>query len=207
MHVDHLAARRERVQQRADAVALGQVDVEHAAAVTRGDPRRRERGEFVWPNRRRQRHPHPPRHPRSRPDGRQRPAHHFAPAVQQQHAIRDRLDQVHVVRAQDHGGACIAQLPDQAAHEVLVHGIEAAEGLVQDRQGRLVQQRGDELHLLLVPFRQRVDAVTLAAGEIEVLQPRARLGLCLGRRHPPKACQVDDHRQDLCVGVEAAVLR
>ena len=150
---------------------------------------------------------HPPRHPRRRADGRQRPAHHLAPAVQQQHAIRDRLDQVHVVRAQDHRRAGVAQLADQPAHEVLVHGVEAAEGLIEDRQRRLVQQRGDQLHLLLVPLRQRVDAVALAAREIEALEPRTRPTLRLRLRHPAQTREVDDHRQDLGVGVQAAVLR
>ena len=58
VHVEHLAPRGERVQQRANGAALGQVDLEHA--------------------------------------------------------IGDRLDQVHVARAQDHGRPGVAQLAGHA---------------------------------------------------------------------------------------------
>src|SRR5204862_227351 len=56
-----------------------------------------------------------------------------------------------------------------------VDRIEAAERLVEDHQLGIVQQRGDELHLLLHPPRQLVDLrlapILLGAGEAEPLQP------------------------------------
>src|SRR3712207_6951647 len=58
-----------------------------------------------------------------------------------------------------------------------VDRIEAAERLVEDHEVRVVEERGDELHLLLHAARQLVDLreppVLLRRLEPEPLQPRS----------------------------------
>ena len=61
----------------------------------------------------------------------------FAPAVHQQHAIGDALDEIHLVRAEDDGGAVGAELAHQSEEELLTERIETGKRLVEDRQHRL----------------------------------------------------------------------
>ena len=48
----------------------------------------------------------------------------------------------------DDGGSLFLQAQDLLADQFRIHGVEAAEGLVQDHEGRPVHHRGDELDLL-----------------------------------------------------------
>src|SRR5207248_3160139 len=65
------------------------------------------------------------------------------------HRVAQPLGVVHEVRAEDHRLAAALQLDDGVLERLCVDGIEAAERLVEDHEVGIVQQRADELHLLL----------------------------------------------------------
>jgi hypothetical protein len=78
------------------------------------------------------------------------------------------LDQV---RAEEDRPAGALKVGDDLAESALVQRIEAPEGFVQDDDLGLVEDRGDELELLLHPLRQVLDAVVSAIGQVEPLEP------------------------------------
>lgn len=64
-------------------------------------------------------------------------------------AVAELLGLVHRVRGEDDGAAAGVLLVDEVAHQAAIDGVEAAEDLVENQQVRLVDDGGDELHLLL----------------------------------------------------------
>ena len=100
---------------------------------------------------------------------------HLLAARDDAHRVAHLLGVVHDVRAEDHRLAAALELEHRVLERLRVDRIEAAERLVEDDEIGIVQQRGDELHLLLHAARQLVDLgvapVLVAAGETEPLEP------------------------------------
>src|SRR5690606_24056372 len=70
------------------------------------------------------------------------------------HVVADALRMLDDVRAEDDRAALRLQLRDDLAQDALVDRIETTERLVQDDDLGVVQDRADELDLLLHPLRQ-----------------------------------------------------
>ena len=82
-----------------------------------------------------------------------RTAHHDAAAVGDRHGLAHRLDGVHLVGREDDGLAPIPELQERLAEERDVDGVEARKWLVHEQDLGVVQDRGQELDLLLVALR------------------------------------------------------
>src|SRR5690606_34762400 len=106
------------------------------------------------------------------------------------------LDELHLVRAQHHGGARAAQLADQREEQVLVERVESAEWLVEDRELGAVHDGGDELHLLLVALREAAQLVARAIGEAEALEPAVGLAARVRPAHPAQRREVGEVTAD-----------
>ena len=76
-------------------------------------------------------------------------------------------------REQDRS-ALLFQFEDHVLEHVRIDGIESGERLVHDDQLGLVQQRGDELDLLLHALRHFLDALVDPFRDVEPLRPFAR---------------------------------
>src|SRR5258708_10783424 len=66
--------------------------------------------------------------------------------------VADFFDLIHAVGAEEDGLALLAQVDERVHEKRGGDGIEAAEGLVHDDEIGVVEQRGDELDLLLHAF-------------------------------------------------------
>src|SRR5882762_4697402 len=117
------------------------------------------------------------------------------------------LGLLHDVRGEEDGLATAVQIEHHVFHYLSVDGIETREGLVQDHEVGVVQHRRNELHLLLHPLRQLVDAAQSPLGQAEPLEP------CLGplARPPPvdafHLAQEDEHVEHPHLAIQAALLR
>ena len=98
-------------------------------------------------------------------------------------------------------------LREQFGHGAHGDGIEPGERLVEHEQVGLVDQRGDQLHALLVAVRQRVKAVARPPGEAEPLQPRVDGPAHVPARPPAQLAQVDELLPHPHAGIQAALLR
>src|SRR2546422_5007039 len=95
---------------------------------------------------------------RSSLDVAKRAAHEFSSARDDAQLVAQLLGLLHDVRREEHGHATLAQLEHDVLEHLGVHRIEPRERLVEDDQRRLVQQRRNELDLLLHAPREPVDA-------------------------------------------------
>ena len=102
--------------------------------------------------------------------------------------------------------ACALLLQDFERHP-RVDRIEVGERLIHHDQVGVVQQRRDELRLLLHPAAEVLGLLLPVLVEVEPLQPVGQLDA--GRRfgHPLQRRQVDQRGLELEVAVEAALLR
>src|SRR5690606_41852299 len=80
-------------------------------------------------------------------------------------------DLLPAVGGEQDAAALVAELPDHVAQQLRIDGIEASEGLIQDEQARIVQQRGNELHLLLHAFRALLCFALHPGNRFESLEP------------------------------------
>ena len=97
-------------------------------------------------------------------------------------------------------------LEDDLLQHVLVDRVEAAEGFVQDQQLRIVEHRGDELHFLLHPLRQRLHLLGRPFAEAEPLQPFLGAGAGQGSPDAADLAEEDELVEDLHLLVDAALL-
>src|SRR6266849_1878362 len=111
-----------------------------------------------------------------------------------------------VGREQDRFPAA-AQVEHRVLHDLGVHRIEAGERLVENQEVRIVQHGRDELHLLLHPLRQLIDAAQFPLGKSESLEPCLR---SLARLPPVDAlhfAEEDEHVEHPHLAVQPALLR
>src|SRR5882724_6532903 len=111
-----------------------------------------------------------------------------------------------VGREQDRFPAA-AQVEHRVLHDLGVHRIEARERLVENQEVRVVQHGRDELHLLLHPLRQLIDAAQFPLGKSESLEPCLR---SLARLPPVDALHLaeeDEHVEHAHLAVQSALLR
>jgi hypothetical protein len=79
-------------------------------------------------------------------------------------AVADALDLGEDVAA-DEDRAVLREFFDEAAGLVDLRGVQAVGGLVQEQDGRVVEERGGEADALLVAFAERADAAGTHLGE------------------------------------------
>src|SRR5271168_3015950 len=87
-------------------------------------------------------------------DGAQIAVQYVAPLVYQANAIAETLHLLHAMGGEHDRGTLLAHIQHDFLYRGGVHWIEAGERFVQNHQGRPVDHRGDELHLLLHAFRE-----------------------------------------------------
>ena len=75
----------------------------------------------------------------------------IVPLVDQHHLVAEPLDELQLVAREDDRHAVLARLPLQDVREhVDADGIEPGERLVEHEQFRFVDERGGQLHPLLI---------------------------------------------------------
>ena len=104
------------------------------------------------------------------------------PAVDEDDVVRHPLRLAHHVRGEEDGRPSLLELAQEVADEDHVDGIESRLRLVEDDQLGIVQQRADELDLLLVALRELLDLRVALLAELEALQPAVD---ALGARRRP----------------------
>src|SRR5258705_10418264 len=85
--------------------------------------------------------------------------------------VADFFDLVHAVGAEEDGLALLAKVDEGVHEEGGVDGIEATEGLVHDDEVGFVEQRGDELDLLLHAFGELLGFLGDGLGDLHTLAP------------------------------------
>jgi len=116
------------------------------------------------------------------------------------------LDLLHAVGGKQDGSVVAPQLQDDVAQEVGVDGVEAAKGLVEDEERRVVQQGRNELHLLLHAFGQLLGLEVGPAGGVEPVEPVIGARRGVGLREPLQGAQVHQLLFDAQALVEAPFL-
>ena len=89
--------------------------------------------------------------PAGRPlDLAERPADDDPAAIDDRDRLAHRLDRLHLVGREDQRPALVAELEERLAQERDVDRVETGERLVHEQDRRVVEDRGDQLDLLLV---------------------------------------------------------
>src|SRR6266568_4285421 len=104
----------------------------------------------------------------------ERAVHQFPASRDDAQLVAQLLRLLHDVRGEEHGRAAVAQLEHHVLEHLGVHRIEPRERLVQDHERRLVQHGRDELHLLLHPLGELVDAPRPPVAQAQPLEPYER---------------------------------
>ncbi len=137
----------------------------------------------------------------------ERALEHHVPLGHQADVVAELLHLLHAVGGKQDRAVVAAQLQDDVAQEVGVDGVEAAEGLVENEEGRVVQQRRNELNLLLHALRQLLRRHVGPVGGVETVEPVVGpVGGC-GPRETLERAEIDKlllHPEAL---VEARLLR
>ena len=110
------------------------------------------------------------------------------------------------MRREDDGLALSLEAEELLLEELGVDGVESAEGLVHDEELGVVEQCADDLHLLLHPLGELIDALVPPVGPLEPSEELAGSSLGLATTHPLESSQVDDLLPDLHLGVEPTLL-
>ena len=74
----------------------------------------------------------------------------------------------------------VAQFQYFLFQQLGVHGVEARERLVEDKQGRAVEHGDDKLHLLLHAFREFLELLVPPRHDAERFKPHFKAALSLG---------------------------
>src|ERR1051326_2766157 len=112
----------------------------------------------------------------------QRPVDELLSARDDAQPVTELLGVFHDVRREQDRLAVPADLENGVAEHLRVYGIEPRERLVENDEIRIVQDRGNELHLLLHSLRQIRHFAEPPVGQSEAVQPFQRLGA----RDPPR---------------------
>ena len=140
------------------------------------------------------------------PDLTQRPADDDPAPVDDRDRLAQRLDGLHLVGREDQGLALVTKLEERLPEDRDVDGIEAGERLVHQQDLRIVEDRGDELDLLLVALRQLVGAPVGKVLDAEPVQPVARLAARPVRCHAVQRGEVRELIEHAHPRIEAALL-
>ena len=114
-------------------------------------------------------------------------ADHDPAAVDDGDRLAQLLDRLHLVGAEDERLAAVAHLEEGFLEQAHVDRIEPGERLVHDQHLGVVEDRRDELDLLLVALRQLLDLALAVVGDAEPLEPVVDLGPARRRREPRRA--------------------
>ena len=87
------------------------------------------------------------------------------------HPIAESLNEFELVAREYDRNTLRCLLFEHLAHHVDRDGIESGEGFVEDKDVRVVDQRGCQLHPLLVAQAQVVHVVVDALGDTEIVHP------------------------------------
>ncbi len=85
--------------------------------------------------------------------------------------LAERLGDLHLVGREDDRPTLIAQLDERVAQQRQVDRVEAGERLVHQQDVRPVQDRGDELDLLLIALAELLGAPVGQIRDAEPLEP------------------------------------
>ena len=128
-------------------------------------------------------------------------------AMDEGDAVAELLHLVHAVGGEEDGLADAAQI-DQGAHEQeCVDRVEAAEGLVHEDEVGIVQQRGDELDLLLHSLGEVFGLLGDGLGDVEPLAPEGCAAGCYRGSEAVQLAEEGELIQHVHLLVEAALLR
>ena len=129
------------------------------------------------------------------------------PALDDADPVAQRLDQLELVRREQHRHARRGLVAQHPAHHVDRDGVEAGERLVEHQDLGVVDERRGQLHALLVAQRQLEDLVAAPLRDAQHLGPvlhRARVADAASQPVQPR--QVDQLVADLHARVQAALL-
>src|SRR5690348_8159410 len=136
-----------------------------------------------------------------------RPVYEFATPRDDAQSIAQFLSLLHDVGREQDRPAAAMQVEHDVLHRLGIDRIEPREGLVQDDQLRVVQDGGDELHLLLHAPGQLVDASGRPLRETEALEPPARPVARQSPIHSLHLRQECEDVQDAHLAVQPPLLR
>src|SRR5688572_1110901 len=124
--------------------------------------------------------------------------------------VAETLGVVHEMRTEDHRLPTLPQLDDDVLQRLRIDGIEAAERLIEDDEIGIVNQRRDELDLLLHAARQlihfRVAPILVGCPEAEADEPLVDAAIGVRLRHPLELREKTEHATHLHLSVQAALL-
>jgi hypothetical protein len=118
------------------------------------------------------------------PQLRQLAGQHDPAVLDDHHVLAQVLDQIQLVAGEQHRRAPRRQAGQQLAHDAHGNRAKPGERLIQHQQAGLVHQRRDQLDPLLVPVRQRLQAVRRPVGQAQTLQPGIHAAGHVPRRAP-----------------------
>ena len=110
------------------------------------------------------------------------------------------------MRREDHEAAGAAHVAQQILDEDGIQRVEPGEGLVEDEDVGIVQERARDLHLLLHPFRELVDAAPGGLRQADPIEPLLGAGPGRPAGEPLEHAEVDQDLPHLLLAVEAALL-
>ena len=112
---------------------------------------------------------------------------------------------LHDVRGEQHGLAAAPEVDHGVEQDLPVHGIERRERLVEHDELGIVEDRRDELHLLLHPLRQIGHLAHAPVAEPQPVQPFDGLGAGGTSGHAFGLRQKHEHVKHAHLGVESAL--
>ena len=128
------------------------------------------------------------------------------PVVDDGDRFAQRLGGFHLVGREDERPAAVAQLGERLAQEDEVDRVETGERLVHQQDLGVVQDRRDELDLLLVALGQLLGASRGGVGDPEAPQPGGRLATGAVGRLAVQRAEVDELVEDAHPRMETALL-
>ncbi|CDN42566.1 hypothetical protein BN871_BM_00350 [Paenibacillus sp. P22] len=132
---------------------------------------------------------------------------HLVRSMQNRNVAAKLLDMLHPMRREQNRCSLIAELLDGRLQQLHVDRIESAERFVQNHQLRPMDDRRDELDLLLVALGQLFHALVIILRHSEAFQPRLEAFVGVRRRHSLQPGKVDQLLADLDLRIEASLLR
>src|SRR5512140_412578 len=144
-------------------------------------------------------------------DGRDRAIEHLLAGGDDAEGIAEALRVLHEMGAENDGASLLAKIDDRVLERLRVHRIEAAERLVENDQLGLVEQRTDELDLLLHAARELLDAriapVLPIAGQREATEPHLDAFVRIAHADAFELGEELEHAPHLHLLVETTLLR
>ncbi len=120
--------------------------------------------------------------------------------------VAEALDDVELVRREQHGGSGCRGIRQHALHRLDRHRVEARERLVEHEHLGAVHERRGDLRALLVAEREALDGVVRALAEAEPLQQLERVAARGGRGPAVQPGEVHGLLEHAHLRVEAALL-